>query len=139
VAAQLEADPAHGGAQKARAGIVHVQRVDAPKSTATAEGVSTHEIATESARSPQRCLEAACASTSFQGRGNRFSGSVFGNYGNHSMTSDNFTGVQKFQLAGVHAPDSINRIYDTSAALGGPIQHDKVWFFTAHREWDSRI
>ncbi len=26
---QLEADPAHGGAQEARAGIVHVQRVDA--------------------------------------------------------------------------------------------------------------
>jgi hypothetical protein len=67
--------------------------------------------------------------------GNRFSGSVFGNFGNHSMTSDNFTGVQKFQLAGVHAPDSINRIYDTSAALGGPIQRDRIWFFTAHREW----
>src|SRR6266850_7321835 len=29
VAVELEADPAHGGAQKARAGIVHVQRVDA--------------------------------------------------------------------------------------------------------------
>ncbi len=67
--------------------------------------------------------------------GNRFSGSVFGNYGNHAMTSDNFTGVAKFQLAGVHAPDSIKSIYDTSAALGGPIQKDKIWFFTAHREW----
>ncbi len=67
--------------------------------------------------------------------GNRFSGSVFGNYGNHAMTSDNFTGVEKFQLAGVHAPDSIKSIYDTSAALGGPIQKDKIWFFTAHREW----
>ncbi|HWW84601.1 MAG TPA: carboxypeptidase regulatory-like domain-containing protein [Vicinamibacterales bacterium] len=67
--------------------------------------------------------------------GNRFSGSLFGNYGNHSMVSDNFTGVQRFQLAGVHAPDSINRIYDTSAALGGPIAQDKLWFFTAHREW----
>src|SRR6266850_4567217 len=31
VAVELEADPAHGGAQKARAGIVHVQRVDAPQ------------------------------------------------------------------------------------------------------------
>src|SRR5882724_4490316 len=29
VAAQLEADPAHGGAQKARAGIIHVQRIHA--------------------------------------------------------------------------------------------------------------
>jgi hypothetical protein len=67
--------------------------------------------------------------------GNRFSGSVFGNYGNHSMVSDNFTGVEKFQLAGVHAPDSIKSIYDTSAAIGGPIQRDKLWFFTAHREW----
>lgn len=67
--------------------------------------------------------------------GNRFSGSVFGNYANQSMTSDNFTGVQRFQLAGVHAPDKVKLIYDTSAALGGPIEKDKLWFFTAHREW----
>jgi len=67
--------------------------------------------------------------------GNRFSGSIFGNFANESMTNDNFTGVQRFQLAGVHAPDRVKKIYDTSLALGGPIQKDKIWFFTAHRQW----
>ena len=67
--------------------------------------------------------------------GNRFSGSVFGNYANESMTSDNFTGVDKFQLAGVHAPDRVKLIYDSSLAVGGPLKKDRLWFFTAQRWW----
>ncbi len=67
--------------------------------------------------------------------GNRFSGSLFGNFANESLTSDNFTGVEKFQRAGVTAPDRVKQIYDTSGALGGPIVRDRLWFFTSQRAW----
>ena len=31
--------------------------------------------------------------------------------------------------------DSIEKIYDTSFAFGGPLKQDKLWFWTAHRFW----
>jgi Carboxypeptidase regulatory-like domain len=67
--------------------------------------------------------------------GNTFKGSVFGNFANRSMSSDNFSGVEKFALSGVRAPDRIKQIYDVSYALGGPIKKNQIWFFTAHRHW----
>jgi len=67
--------------------------------------------------------------------GNTFSGLLFGNFANKSMSSDNFTGVEKFQKSGIRAPDKIKQIYDSSVALGGPIKKDKIWFYTAHRKW----
>ena len=31
--------------------------------------------------------------------------------------------------------DSIESIYDTSFAIGGPLKRDKLWFWTAYRYW----
>ena len=61
--------------------------------------------------------------------GNRFSGSAFGNLATQAMTSDNFTAA----LAALHVtkPDRIYKLWDTSGALGGPIVHDKLWFFSS--------
>ena len=67
--------------------------------------------------------------------GNNFSGLLFGNFANKSMSSDNFTGVEKFQQSGIRAPDKIKQIYDSNVALGGPIRKDRIWFYTAHRKW----
>ena len=67
--------------------------------------------------------------------GNNFSGLLFANFANKSMSSDNFSGVEKFRGTGIRAPDKIKQIYDTSYALGGPIKTDRIWFYTAHRHW----
>lgn len=67
--------------------------------------------------------------------GNIFSGSVSGLYSNQDLAGDNLTD----ELRG-RGLDSINvplKIYDATAALGGPIKKDKLWFFTAHREWGN--
>jgi hypothetical protein len=63
--------------------------------------------------------------------GNRFSGTFFANGANGSMQSDNFS--QEIRDAGLRAPNALSRIWDTSAAVGGPIKRDHVWFFSVAR------
>jgi len=65
--------------------------------------------------------------------GNRFSGSGFFNFANDKLQGGNVDDTLRAQ--GIQTADSILKIYDTSAALGGPIMKDKLWFFTAHRLW----
>src|SRR5438552_1299217 len=65
--------------------------------------------------------------------GNRFSGSAFTNFATDKMQGNNVDQTLKDQ--GVLTADSILKIYDGSAAFGGPIVKDKLWFFTAHRYW----
>ena len=65
--------------------------------------------------------------------GNRYSGSLAGNFANKSMTSSNFS--EELRLKGVRAPDRVKLSYDYSGALGGPLKRDKLWFFTAQRWW----
>jgi len=65
--------------------------------------------------------------------GNRFSGSGFFNFANDKLQGGNVDDALRTQ--GIQTADSILKIYDTSAALGGPIMKDKLWFFTAHRFW----
>ena len=63
--------------------------------------------------------------------GNRFSGTFFANGANDSLQSDNFTDAVR--AAGLRAPNKLAKIWDMSAAIGGPIRRDRVWFFSATR------
>lgn len=63
--------------------------------------------------------------------GNRFSGTFFANGANGSMQGSNFT--EEIRQAGLRAPNALSRIWDTSAAVGGPIRRDRLWFFSAAR------
>jgi hypothetical protein len=65
--------------------------------------------------------------------GNLFSGSAFANFANSSLQGNNVDDDLRAQ--GVATADSIERIYDTSFAVGGPLKKDKLWFWTAHRFW----
>jgi hypothetical protein len=65
--------------------------------------------------------------------GNRYSGSGFFNFANSSLQGTNIDDALRAQ--GISTGDSINKIYDASAALGGPVMKDKLWFWTAHRYW----
>jgi len=65
--------------------------------------------------------------------GNRFGGSAFVNFANDKLQGNNVD--EKLRASGITTADSILNIYDTSAAFGGPLMRDKLWFFTAHRFW----
>jgi hypothetical protein len=65
--------------------------------------------------------------------GNRFSGSLFGNYASHSMQANNVD--DELRSRGITTADSIRRIDDISGAFGGPVVVDRLWFWTAHRFW----
>jgi len=65
--------------------------------------------------------------------GNRFSGTSFFNFANSSLQGNNVDDAMRAQ--NVLTADSIERIYDGSFAIGGPLKQDKIWFWTAHRFW----
>ena len=64
--------------------------------------------------------------------GNRFSGSAFGNFSNRSMERDNLTAELKVRNPQLRSP-GFDGLVDESAAIGGPIRRDRLWFFVAHR------
>ena len=65
--------------------------------------------------------------------GNQFSGQAFFNFANSSLQTNNVDDALRAQ--GVTTADSIEKIYDTSFAFGGPLKQSKLWFWTAHRFW----
>ncbi|MEO8256495.1 MAG: TonB-dependent receptor [Acidobacteriota bacterium] len=68
--------------------------------------------------------------------GNRFSGAFFANGANDQFASSNYTDSLKAQ--GLPAPTSLLKIWDTNAAIGGPIRKDRLWFFSAVRYQGNR-
>ncbi len=67
--------------------------------------------------------------------GNKFAGSLFGLYTNDGFAGSNLT--PELRARGLDTVNVPLKIYDASFSLGGPIKKDKVWFFTAQREWGN--
>src|SRR6185436_4965415 len=72
--------------------------------------------------------------------GNRFSGSASAAYRPGELQGDNYS--QRFKTWGLPvdkngdpAINRVERISDLNASLGGPIQKDKLWFFTSARDF----
>jgi len=63
--------------------------------------------------------------------GNMFRGDVFGNFATSGMARSNFT--DELKARGAQAPSGFTKLWDESVGIGGPIRHDRVWFFFAHR------
>ena len=63
--------------------------------------------------------------------GNRYSGSNFVGYTNHSFQASNLT--DELKAKGLTTGDAVEYIYDVNASLGGPIKQDKLWFFGSYR------
>ncbi len=63
--------------------------------------------------------------------GNKFTGSFFGNFATSGMSRSNYT--DDLKARGLSAPTGFEKVWDESAAVGGPIRRDRVWFFIAHR------
>ena len=65
--------------------------------------------------------------------GNRFSGSFFGAWTPGQWQSDNLT--PELRARGLNAVDKVERIYDFNFGEGGPLKHDKLWFYASARKW----
>ena len=65
--------------------------------------------------------------------GNGYSGSMFTGFQNESFQGDNVT--SSLIARGVKTADGIGKLWNTEAALGGPIKKDKVWFFGSARNF----
>src|SRR5262249_8690661 len=61
--------------------------------------------------------------------GNRFSGSLFAAGTTDRLQDNNFT--QRVRDRGLRTATSIKNNYEISPSLGGPIVHDRVWFYAA--------
>lgn len=67
--------------------------------------------------------------------GNIFSGTLSGLYTNDDLAGENLTDA--LRARGLDTVNKPLRIYDATASVGGPIKRDRLWFFTAHREWGN--
>lgn len=67
--------------------------------------------------------------------GNDFHGSFAADFGSKGLEWGNVTPA--IQALGVPTPSTIRSLYETAAAVGGPIKKDKLWFFVDARHWTS--
>jgi len=67
--------------------------------------------------------------------GNQFSGALFGAWTGHNLQSDNLSDDLKSQ--GLTQVNTIRRIFDANATVGGPIVKDRFWFFGHARTWGA--
>ena len=63
--------------------------------------------------------------------GNRFAGSFFITGTGSSLQGTNLT--PELQARGLTTPQSLAKAWDINPAFGGPILHDKLWFFGTYR------
>jgi hypothetical protein len=67
--------------------------------------------------------------------GNRFSGNFLANYANHSLQSNNLDSA--LMARGVTSPYVTNKLIDINPSFGGPLKHDKLWFYFSYRYSDT--
>ena len=76
--------------------------------------------------------------------GNQFSGNFFGGFTPGNWQADNLGLAADEQSAsnqvaydmGIEQATSVNSIYDTNGAIGGPVFRDRLWFFSTGR-WNG--
>ena len=68
--------------------------------------------------------------------GNQFKGSFFTNFTNDKFQGDNLT--DRLKSLGANSTNRVLRIYDVNGGFGGPIAHDRLWFFSAARRFQAR-
>ena len=65
--------------------------------------------------------------------GNTFRGSFSGDFGTSSLQSDNLN--DELRARGFPTAPYIRQRYDVGGGIGGPIMHDRLWFFASTRKW----
>jgi hypothetical protein len=59
--------------------------------------------------------------------GNRYSGTVFGNFANDGMQGSNYT--QRVKDLGLTTPGDIIKNWEFNPGFGGPLKQDRLWFY----------
>ena len=67
--------------------------------------------------------------------GNSLKGFFLGAFTNNNFQSNNLSPA--IQAAGLKAGSSVKKIYDSNAAIGGPLRKDQLWYYTAFRYWGT--
>jgi hypothetical protein len=67
--------------------------------------------------------------------GNSFRGSAFATGANSSMQSNNSD--DDLVARGFVARNRVKSVWDVNVTYGGPIQRDRLWFFTTYRAWSA--
>ena len=65
--------------------------------------------------------------------GNNFSVYAFANYNNDSMQADNLDAALRER--GASSGSVIEKAFDFNIGVGGPIQSDRLWFYTSFRQY----
>ena len=65
--------------------------------------------------------------------GNAFNGSFFAGYQDKSFQTDNVSDA--LRARNLRSGDGIDRLSNFEGSLGGPIRHDKIWFFASARSF----
>jgi hypothetical protein len=69
--------------------------------------------------------------------GNQFSGVAFGNIATKNLQSNNLT--SDLIAKGITSVDSVNKLWDSSLGVGGPIKTDRLWFYTSAKYWGTQL
>jgi hypothetical protein len=69
--------------------------------------------------------------------GNTFRGFFLGNFTNHSLEWTNLT--PELEAFGLTAVPGIDKIWDVNPAAGGPINIDRLWFYSSFRYWGNNL
>lgn len=67
--------------------------------------------------------------------GNTFRGYTSASYTNNSLNSTSVPA--SLRARGLPTIGAVDHVYDFSGSLGGPLERDKVWFFSAQRWWGN--
>ncbi len=65
--------------------------------------------------------------------GNRFTGSAYYSFTNEDLQANNID--EELIALGLTTPNSFQRHHDLNIAGGGPINRDRLWFFSSLRNW----
>ena len=69
--------------------------------------------------------------------GNIFSGSFFFSGANSAMQGSNLT--QELRDVGLKDPNELIKAWEANGAIGGPIIHDRLWFFLSTKHQVTRL
>ena len=67
--------------------------------------------------------------------GNTFKGTIVGDGTTQGMVSDNLSA--DLIRRGLSSTTRVGKAWDISPAIGGPILHDRLWFFATSRNWGT--
>jgi hypothetical protein len=68
--------------------------------------------------------------------GNTIRGSLFAGYANGAMQGSNFT--DELRATGLGSPNELDKVWEVSPMMGGPLMQDRLWYFAGYRHTGSR-